>query len=249
MKRHIFVSLAMLGLATMAQAQTTFIEGDFKYHTTGNNTVAVDSCCLTEGVAVVPQTVMVEGTTYTVTAVGERAFYGKALAAVGLPESVTEIGHLAFYGSLVTYVNIPKGVTRIGNGAFANCPALGKVELPEALQELGGGALWEDFTWYGGIYSIGSMNLPNLTTIGSSALRRVTCFTTLPFIDKLQGIGSYALAETHLTEVTLPDTMQTIPEGLFYGCTALNSVTAPALNAIGNYAFYNSSIKSIDVSN
>ena len=239
----------MLGLATMAQAQTTFIEGDFKYHTTGNNTVAVDSCCLNGGVAVVPQTVAYEGTTYTVTAVGERAFYGKALAVVGLPESVTEIGDEAFYGSLVTYVNIPKGVTRIGNGAFLDCPALGRVELPEALQELGDGALWQHYSQYGGIYSIGDMKLPNLTSLGSSALRRVKCFTSFPLMDKLKSIGSYAFAETRLTSASLPDTMQTIPNGLFCECFALTTVTAPALNAIGSYAFYSSSIKNIDVSN
>lgn len=239
----------MIGMVSMAQAQSTFFLGDFRYHTTGSNTVAVDSCILTSGLAVVPQTVAIGGSTYTVTAVGERAFYGKAVAAVGLPESITEIGDEAFYGSLVTYVNIPKGVTRIGNGAFLDCPALGRVELPEALQELGDGALWQHYSQYGGIYSIGDMKLPNLTSLGSSALRRVKCFTSFPLMDKLKSIGSYAFSETRLTSASLPDTMQTIPDGLFCECFALTTVTAPALNAIGSYAFYSSSIKNIDMSN
>ena len=59
---------------------------------------------------------------FPVIAIGERAFEGKKVAAVILPEGLEEIGWFAFYGctSLID-VSIPKSVSSIGYAVFDGC--------------------------------------------------------------------------------------------------------------------------------
>jgi len=53
-----------------------------------------------------------------VTSIGVRAFQGKGLTSVSIPDSVTSIGNEAFADNRLTSVTIPASVTSIGNGAF-----------------------------------------------------------------------------------------------------------------------------------
>ena len=75
------------------------------------------------GSVVIPSTVTYSGTTYSVTSIGYRAFYGcSGLASVTIPNSVSEIGVWAFENcSGLTSVTIPNSVTSIGDGAFNRC--------------------------------------------------------------------------------------------------------------------------------
>ena len=60
---------------------------------------------------------------YPVIAIGERAFEGKQIAAVILPQGLTTVGWFAFYGcEALIDVSIPDGVTSIGYAAFDGCP-------------------------------------------------------------------------------------------------------------------------------
>ena len=70
----------------------------------------------------IPKTVSHDGTTYSVTAIGEKAFLDSGLTGVTIPSSVTTIGVGAFAGSGLMNVTIPAGVTSIGAGAFATLP-------------------------------------------------------------------------------------------------------------------------------
>ncbi len=74
------------------------------------------------GVLDIPKTVSHDGTTYSVTAIGVKAFLGSGLTGVTIPSSVTAIGDGAFADSGLTGVTIPAGVTSIGDAAFATLP-------------------------------------------------------------------------------------------------------------------------------
>ena len=73
------------------------------------------------GVVAIPSTVTHNGTTYSVTSIGEGTFEGcSSLTSITIPNSVTSIGGWAFAGcSSLTSVTIPNSVTNIGDYAFA----------------------------------------------------------------------------------------------------------------------------------
>ena len=61
----------------------------------------------------------VDGQEYTVTHIGDLAFYGcSEITSVTLPESLLSIGGRSFVGCYFTNVEIPKSVTSIGEWAF-----------------------------------------------------------------------------------------------------------------------------------
>ena len=71
----------------------------------------------------IPESVTYNGHTYSVTRIGDRAFYEcTSLTSVEIPNSVTSIGHNAFsLCSSLTSVEIGNSVTSIGDYAFSNC--------------------------------------------------------------------------------------------------------------------------------
>lgn len=78
------------------------------------------------GIVEIPATVTHEGETYTVTKIGDNAFYGcSGLTSITIPNSVTSIGNNVFSDcSSLESISIGSGMKSIGSGAFANCPKL-----------------------------------------------------------------------------------------------------------------------------
>ena len=87
----------------------------------------------------IPETVENRGTTYTVTKIGGRTFYGCShLVSVDIPDGVTSIGWGDFYGcSSLASVDIPDGVVSIGDYAFYACRGLESVTLGSGLETIG----------------------------------------------------------------------------------------------------------------
>ena len=79
----------------------------------------------------VPATVTAGGIRYTVTSVGEKAFYGKTnLKTVTLGKNIKTIGSRAFYNcKKLSAVTIPAKVTSIGKKAFYNCKKLKNITI------------------------------------------------------------------------------------------------------------------------
>ena len=75
------------------------------------------------GNLVIPESVVYEGNTYSVTSIGNDAFtYCSGLTSVIIPYSVTSIGDNVFeYCRSLSSVNIPNSVTSIGSRAFSYC--------------------------------------------------------------------------------------------------------------------------------
>ena len=94
------------------------------------------------GNVVIPESVIYNGNTYSVTTIGEEAFFESShLISVSIPNSVTTIGDHAFYlCSSLTLVTIPNSVTFIGDGAFGHCGSLASVTIPNNVTFIGGGA-------------------------------------------------------------------------------------------------------------
>ena len=88
--------------------------------------------------ATIPASVTYNSVTYSVTSIGERAFYGcSGLTSVTIPNSVTSIGSYAFEDcSGLTSVTIPNSVTSIGMGVFSGCTGLTSVTLGTSVKEI-----------------------------------------------------------------------------------------------------------------
>ncbi|MDO4726942.1 MAG: leucine-rich repeat domain-containing protein, partial [Porphyromonadaceae bacterium] len=134
MKKTVLTAILAIATATvaMAQAGENFKDSNsglyFRVISTSPNEVEVynnnynnytSSNCSRNSITI-PTSVTYNGVTYSVTAIGERAFYEcSSLASINIPNSVTKIGDEAFRGCKnLTSIEIPNSVTGIGNGAF-----------------------------------------------------------------------------------------------------------------------------------
>ena len=208
MKKNVFTFALALLTATSAWAYD-FKAGDLYYNITdeANKTVEVtyeyewyesNNYSSLPGVVSIPETVSYNSTTYSVTSIGEGAFYScSALTQVTIPGSVESIGNYAFSGcSALTQVTIPGSVTSIGEGAFYGCSALTQVTIPNGVESIGD----EAFSYCSALTQV---TIPNsVTSIGSSAFAGCS----------------------KLTQVTLPESVTSIGDGAFEGCGALTAV-------------------------
>lgn len=136
---------------------------DYDILSTEDKTCEVDDCSSNLSTVVIPSTVVNNGTTYTVTSIGNYAFSDcSSLTAVEIPSSVTSIGEWAFYRcSSLTAVEIPNSVTSIGNYAFYGCSKLTAIQIPSSVTSIGSHAFSEcerlhSVTIGTGVLSIGS---------------------------------------------------------------------------------------------
>lgn len=74
------------------------------------------------GNIIIPETIIYDNTTYSVTSIGEDAFYKSGITSVTIPNSVTSIGENAFLDChQLEFVTIGSSVTTIGEHAFRYC--------------------------------------------------------------------------------------------------------------------------------
>ena len=116
-----------------------------------------------EGNITIPDAVVYDGITYSVTSIGDGAFGNcSGLTSVTIPNSVTSIGNSAFsYCSGLTSITIAEGVTSIGDRAFYNCSGLTSVTMPN-VTSIGENAFY-------GCSGLTSITMPNVTSIGKQA--------------------------------------------------------------------------------
>src|SRR5690554_3385850 len=107
MKKCIIIFLLFMSFVSMA---TNFTIDSIKYQTLSNGenpTVFVGPSTKT-GNVIIPETVYFNDTTYTITEIGEYAFYqNTALTSISIPNTITKIGYHAFaYCSGLTSIEI-----------------------------------------------------------------------------------------------------------------------------------------------
>ena len=203
---------------------------------TEDKTCEVDDCSSNLSTVVIPSTVVNNGTTYTVTSIGERAFsWRSGLTAVEIPSSVTSIGSSAFYGcSGLTAVEIPSSVTSISSSTFSGCTSLAAVEIPNSVTSIGSSAFY-------GCSGLTAVEIPNsVTSIGSSAFYGCSGLTAVEIPNSVTSIGSSAFSGcSGLTAVEIPNSVTSIGNSAFYGCSGLATVEIPnSVTSIGYEAFY-----------
>lgn len=199
----------------------------------------------------------------SVEAIGAGVFRGcTALTSVNLPSGLEAIPAETFYGcTSLTSVEIPDEVIVIGQSAFYNVPLTSfdfkNVEQIYATAFVGTkltSVRAEKVTLigsaaFGSVTTLTSVYLPEAIEIYNEAFYGCTRLTSNPdnfYVPKLQFIGAYAFAGTNLSEFK-SDTVKEIGNYAFASATSLIEVDLPALESLGEGAFYRTGITSFTV--
>ena len=206
----------------------------------------------------------------SVTSIGDRAFLGcSRLTSVTIPNSVTSIGYRAFYDcSRLTSItwnakNYP---------AFSTCSNYSDNPFYDIRTQITEFITGNEVTSIPSYMCYGMRNLKSVTignsvtSIGSSAFKDCSGLekVIVPDIKNWCSIKFsnstdnplyythhlYSDKNTEITELVIPNSVTSIDNYAFYGCSGLTSVTIPnSVTSIGSYAFYNcSGLKKVIVS-
>ena len=247
--RALFLSLVVL-LSLPMLAEGVEIDG-IRYVLnayTKQATVIAKSSGEYSGEVVIPESVEHEGTDYSVTSIGDKAFLAcSGLTSVTIPNSVTSIRRAAFEGcSGLTSVTIGKSVTSIGEGAFSSCSGLTSVTIGNSVTSIGNSA----FQYCSGLTYV---YIPrSVTSIGESAFEECTRLLSVIIPNSVTSIGESAFEECiRLISVTIPNSVTSIGDRVFSSCYSLTSVTIPnSVESIGGSAFSNcSGLTSVTIGN
>ena len=235
MKNILFLILCMFSLPIHAYEKDNLV-----YEIISEDEATVSVRASEEGFKaaslVIPETIDIDGKTYTVTEVGSFGFSdSESLVDVQLPSTLKLLGqqsfdecyHLKsvdipngcklesyiFYGCLeLEKVHLPEDLTLLDEGTFAFCRCLTDVNIPSTLE----GISWYAFS---GCWKLNGIQLPStLTSIGKGAFK-------------------YCLS---LGEISIPETVTTLMAEAFAGCISLEKANIPGNLTMINEALFDS---------
>ena len=164
------------------------------------------------GNLIIPSTITHNDTVYTITRIGNRAFYQCFdITSVSLPNSLNQIGDYAFYNCIgITSVDLGNNINSIGKETFVLCTALEHIsELPETLTTLKQDA-FKACTSLSGTITIP----PLLTTVEEGVFYNCN-INSIVFSEGVETIKSEAFCRNPLVSIHIPSTLTNISSSGF----------------------------------
>lgn len=201
MKKIISI-LCLFVIASALRAQE-FQVGELYYRVTSNSTpytVEVSKLSKKSRVTTldIPEKVDYNGTTYSVTSLGEKAFRkSKYLTSVSIPNTVEFMGNCCFEASgHLQIVTLPSSLLDISAGAFKGCTSLSTINIPSSVNSI-------EYAAFSGCTSLSTINIPNnLTDLQLFTFSRCTS----------------------LKSIIIPNSVTKIGWGVFSGCKFLKKI-------------------------
>ena len=150
------------------------------------------------GNVVIPEEVTYMNSTYSVTSIGNYAFYNcSGLTSFTIGNSVTSMGKSAFRGCTgLTSFTIPNSMTSIGENAFRKCTGLTSITIPNSV-----------------------------TSIGKDAFYNCSSLTSVTIPNSVTKVGNFAFCGcSSLTSLTIGNSVTSIGERAFNGCDSIQTV-------------------------
>ena len=258
----IFLYIGLFVFLSNAFAQKVEIDG-IAYNLSSDLTASVTSKNPDySGDITIPSTVTYNGINYSVSSIGDSAFYFcYSLTSITIPNSVTLIGDRAFsWCRSLTSITIPNSVTSIGFQAFIWCEGLTSITIPNSVTSIGDDAFYgcRDLTSIivelgNSVYDsrnncnaiietstnkliAGCKNtvIPNsVTSIGDDAFYACDSLTSITIPNSVTSIGNFAFGFCDgLTSITIPNSVTSIGGSAFGGCAGLTSIIVELGNSV-----------------
>ncbi len=218
------------------------------------------------------------------TGIGDEALAGTSIEELRLPDGNCVIGKNAFANnsSLKKIILSENTKLTLSASSFANCRLFGSYELPASgsnYYSVEDGILYnKDKTVLlsvpCGKDTLGiASSVTEIAEGAFSGIYKVNAVASIKNLDlsalNITKIGKYAFSGSGIEEITLPEGLEVLPEGVFSdctklakvngtesvteisdyafsGCTAIRTMSFPNVTKIGNYAFYRSGIRTLD---
>lgn len=223
--------------------EVAIVNGEFYYQ--DNPSLAYQY----RGKVVIPETISHLGTTYTVIAIGWKAFYGcNLVTSVFIPDSIRYIidTNTTIYNGGIGYIYS----NTCGSGTFEGCSSLTDIRMSENIQWIGDKAFagcpcyWETITIPSTVTRIGIaafdsenivFNAENCSCVGgmtypNGSSEEPICFSAFPrmtsidFGNEVKVLPSFLYSDINPTVVDIPSSVTKLPNDAFRGCTNLEKI-------------------------